>query len=173
MSAIESVRDRMSYMIVRGHRYEVIVLNVHAPKEEEIYCMCLVLYCVCKELGHVFNKFSKYCMKILLADFSAKVDKKDIFKPTVGNESLHKISNDNGVRVVNFTTFKKLSKVQYSHSVTYINLFEHFLMGRHKIKLSIFLETGDDIIVYLMSSHSWQQSMILTIIGGWQKLERD
>jgi hypothetical protein len=32
----------------------------------------------------------------------------DIFKPTIGNESSHEISNDNGVRVVNFATSKNL-----------------------------------------------------------------
>jgi hypothetical protein len=30
-------------------------------------------------------------------------------KSTIGNESLHKISNDNGVRVVNFATSKNLT----------------------------------------------------------------
>jgi hypothetical protein len=30
------------------------------------------------------------------------------FKPTIGNESLHEDSNDNGVRVVNFATSKNL-----------------------------------------------------------------
>jgi hypothetical protein len=39
-------------------------------------------------------------MKILLGDFNAKVGREDIFKPTIGNESLHETSNDNGVRVV-------------------------------------------------------------------------
>jgi hypothetical protein len=32
----------------------------------------------------------------------------DIFKPTIGNESLHETSNDNGVSVVNFATSKNL-----------------------------------------------------------------
>jgi hypothetical protein len=41
-------------------------------------------------------------MKILLGDLNAKVGREDIFKPTTGNESLHEISNDSGVRVVNF-----------------------------------------------------------------------
>jgi hypothetical protein len=36
-------------------------------------------------------------MKILLGDFSAKVGREDIFKPTIGIESLHEISNDNGI----------------------------------------------------------------------------
>jgi hypothetical protein len=44
-------------------------------------------------------------MKILL-DFSTKLGREDIFKPTIGNKSLHEISNDNGVRLVNFATSK-------------------------------------------------------------------
>jgi hypothetical protein len=47
-------------------------------------------------------------MKILLGDFNAKVGREDISKSTIGNESLHEISNDNGVRVVNFSTSKNL-----------------------------------------------------------------
>jgi hypothetical protein len=62
-----------------------------------------------EELERVFDKFPKYHMKILLGDLDAKVDKEDIFKPTIGNESSHEISNGNGVRLVNFATSKNLS----------------------------------------------------------------
>jgi hypothetical protein len=37
-----------------------------------------------------------------------KVGRENIFKPTIGNESLHQDSNDNGVRIVNFATLKNL-----------------------------------------------------------------
>jgi endonuclease/exonuclease/phosphatase family metal-dependent hydrolase len=47
-------------------------------------------------------------MKILLGDFNAKVGREDIFKPIIGNESVHEASNDNGVRVVTFATSKSL-----------------------------------------------------------------
>jgi hypothetical protein len=47
-------------------------------------------------------------MKILLGDFNTKVGTKDIFKLTIVNESLQEISNDNGVRLVNFATSKNL-----------------------------------------------------------------
>jgi endonuclease/exonuclease/phosphatase family metal-dependent hydrolase len=61
-----------------------------------------------EELERVFDKFPKYLMKILLGDFNAKVGKEYIFKPRIGNKSLHEISNDNGVRLVNFATSKNL-----------------------------------------------------------------
>jgi hypothetical protein len=47
-------------------------------------------------------------MKMLLGDFNAKVGREDIFKPAIGNESLHEVSNDNRVRPVNFATSKNL-----------------------------------------------------------------
>jgi len=52
--------------------------------------------------------FPKYHMKILLGDFNAKVGRENIFKPTIGNKSLHQESNDSGVRIVNFATSKNL-----------------------------------------------------------------
>jgi exonuclease III len=60
------------------------------------------------ELELVFDKFPKQHKKILWGDFNAKVGKGDIFNPTIGNESLHEISKNNGVRVVNFATCKNL-----------------------------------------------------------------
>jgi hypothetical protein len=47
-------------------------------------------------------------MKILLGVFSAQVGKEDIIKPTIGNERLHKISNDNKFRVVDYSHLKNL-----------------------------------------------------------------
>jgi hypothetical protein len=45
---------------------------------------------------------------VALYHSNAKVGREDIFKPTIGNESLHETSNDNGVRVVNFASSKNL-----------------------------------------------------------------
>jgi hypothetical protein len=75
-----------------------------------------------EELERVFDKFPKYQMNILLRDFNTRLDREDVFKLTTGKENLHEISNDNEVRVVNFATAKNVSKVQYSHIVTCINL---------------------------------------------------
>jgi hypothetical protein len=83
----------------------IIVLNVHVPCEDKSDDVKDSFY---EELGRVFDQFPRYDLKILLGGCNAKVGRKDIFKPTVGIESSHEISNDNGVRVVNFTTSKNL-----------------------------------------------------------------
>jgi hypothetical protein len=62
----------------------------------------------CEEPRHIFDQFPRYSMKILLGDFDAKVGREDVFKPTIMNESSHKINDDNGVRVINFATSENL-----------------------------------------------------------------
>ena len=78
---------------------------MHAPSEEKSDESKDSFY---EELEQVFDQFPRYHMKILLGDFNAKVGRENIFKPTIGNESLHQDSNDNGVRIVNFATSKNL-----------------------------------------------------------------
>jgi len=90
----------------------------------------------CEELEKVFDRFSKYYMRILLRDFSAKVRSENIFKPTIGNESLHQDNNDNGVGIVNFATSKiLLSSAQCSHTETFKSTPRPLLMGRLTTRL--------------------------------------
>jgi hypothetical protein len=57
-------------------------------------------------------------------DFNARVDREDIFRLTIGNKSLHKISNGNGVKVVGFVASKNLSQkyVPTLHPYIYLNV---------------------------------------------------
>jgi len=52
----------------------------------------------------VFDHFPKYHMKMLLRDFNEKFGREDIFKPTIGNDSIHQGSNEKSARLANFTT---------------------------------------------------------------------
>jgi hypothetical protein len=90
------------------------------------------------ELESVFDKFSKYHMKILLGDFNTKVGRKDIFKPTIWNDSLLEFSNYNGVRVVNFATSKNLTGRSTMFPHFSINKYTGCLqMGKPTIGLTI------------------------------------
>jgi hypothetical protein len=102
---VEFISHRLSYIILRGRWCNMIVLNVHAPCEDKGDDVNDSFY---EELGRVIYQFSRYDMKILLGDFNAKVGRENIFKLTIGSESLHEIRNDNGIRVVNFATSKNL-----------------------------------------------------------------
>jgi endonuclease/exonuclease/phosphatase family metal-dependent hydrolase len=109
----------MSYIILRGRWFHIIVLNGHARTEDKTDDVKDSFY---EELERIFDKFPKYHMKILLGDFNAKVGREDILKP-IWNESLHEISNGNGVRVVNFATSKNLivRSMMFPHS----NIHKH------------------------------------------------
>jgi hypothetical protein len=60
---VEFVSDRMSYIILRGRWFHIIVLNVHAPTEDKIDDVKDSFY---EELERISDKFPKYHMKILL-----------------------------------------------------------------------------------------------------------
>jgi hypothetical protein len=101
----------MSYIILRGRWCKIIVLNVHAPTED-------IKDMFCEELEQVFDKFLRDNMKILLEHFNAKVGMEDIFKPTIGNESLHEITNDNGVKSSQLCHIKKPYSQKYDVSTS-------------------------------------------------------
>jgi hypothetical protein len=60
----------MSYVILRGRWFHIIVVIVHAPTEDKTD---EVKESFCEELESVLHKFPKYHMKILLGHFSAKL----------------------------------------------------------------------------------------------------
>jgi hypothetical protein len=105
VKTVEVVSDRLSYVTLKGRWCDIIVLNVHAAFEDKDDVIKDSFY---GELEQVFDQFPRYHMKILLRDFNAKVGREDIFKPIIGNESLHEARNNNGFRVVNFATSKNL-----------------------------------------------------------------
>jgi hypothetical protein len=63
---------------------------------------------LCEELEQVFDHFSKYCVKILLANFNAQLGTEYVSKLTIGNDSLRRNSNDNDVGIVNFAMSKNV-----------------------------------------------------------------
>jgi exonuclease III len=80
VNRIEFVKDRVSYIILRGRWNNIIVLNVYAPREEKSDELKDTFY---EGLEQVFYNFPKYHMKIMLGDFNSKVGRENIFKPTV------------------------------------------------------------------------------------------
>jgi hypothetical protein len=116
---VEFVSDGMSYITLNG-RWCDIVLNVHAPNEDKDDD---IKDSFDEELEQIFNQFPRYHIKMLLGEFNAKVGREDVFKSIIGNESLHEVGNDNGVRVVKFATLKNL--IVESTTFPHCNIHKH------------------------------------------------
>jgi len=84
-------------------------------------------------------------MKILLGDFNAKMGRENIFKRTIGNESLHQDSNDNGVRIVDFAPSENL--------VVKSTMFPH--RNIHKYTWTTPVGKTDNQIDHILIVRSW------------------
>jgi endonuclease/exonuclease/phosphatase family metal-dependent hydrolase len=157
-------------MVLRGRWCNIIVLNAHAPTEEKSDDSKDSFY---EELEQVFDHFPKYHMKILLGDFNAKLGRKDTFKSTIGNESLHQDSKDNGVRVVNFATSKNLVLKSTMFPLRNIHKYTRISPdGKNNNQIDHVL-IGDGIQVYSMCDLSGELTVILITIWCLQKLGKD
>jgi exonuclease III len=116
--------------MLRG-RWCGIILNVHEPTQDKIYDTKDSFY---KELERGLYQLRKYHVKILVGDFNANVVREDLCIPTIKNEILHDICNDDKDRVVNFATSKNLiARIQCFHVAKFIKTI--FLpMAKHTIK---------------------------------------
>jgi hypothetical protein len=87
-------------IFLRVHWYNIIASNAHTTCEEKNGDSEDSFY---EELERVFRYFPKYHIKILLVTFNVELGRDGGFKKTIGNESLHQDSNNNGVGIVNFS----------------------------------------------------------------------
>jgi hypothetical protein len=90
-------------------------MNVPAPSEKKSDNSHESFYEELQQICVIFN------MKILLGDFNAKVERGNIFKPTIGNEILHQDSNGDGVRIVKFATSKMLLRARCFRTETFVS----------------------------------------------------
>ena len=113
-------------------------------------------------------------MKILLGHVNTKLEREDIFKLTIGNDSLHQESNDNGFRIVNFATSKSvvvkttMFPHRNFHKYTWTspdgkthNQIDHILIDRrsHSSKLDVyfFRRADSDTDHYLVVANVWER----------------
>ena len=99
--------------------------------------------------------------------------RENIFKPSIGNESLHQDRNDNGVRIVNFATSKNLVVESTTFAHRNIHKYnwtspdgkthkqtDHILIDRRWnssiLDVRSFREADCDTVHYLMVAKLWK-----------------
>jgi hypothetical protein len=76
------------------------MICAHAPTEEK-----KVEYKeTCEKLDQIYHRAPAHDTKTIIGDLNAKIGQEEMFRPTIGEWSLHDISNDNGLRAIDFAT---------------------------------------------------------------------
>ncbi|KAF0773386.1 Uncharacterized protein FWK35_00003693 [Aphis craccivora] len=55
-----------------------------------------------------FEPLSDRKPKIIIGDFNAKIGKETVYRPTIGNDSLHDESNQNGNKLITFAAARNM-----------------------------------------------------------------
>lgn len=83
----------------------IFIINVHAPTENKDETDKDEFY---EKVARIYNETPGNTIKIIVEDFTAKVEKKTSFRPTIRMPSTHEISNNKGQRLVNFAISRKM-----------------------------------------------------------------
>jgi len=62
-----------------------------------------------EDIATIYDEAPGNTIKIILGDCNAKLEKETLFIPTIGIHSAHKISNNNGQRLINFAISRKMT----------------------------------------------------------------
>jgi exonuclease III len=98
-----AVNDRLCYIRIAGPIFDVIIINAYVPTEEKEEYLKNEFY---DDLEKIIDTTTNSCIKILIGDFNAKIWKEDMYRPTIGLNDLHDVSNDNGTRLINLCLAK-------------------------------------------------------------------
>ena len=132
------INERMCYLRLKAKWFSCTLINVHAPTNEKMEEVKEEFYNL---LEQNINQIANSDIKIPLGDFNAKVGKEDIRKPTIGNKSLHNETNNNGIKIIQFTISKGFNlrstfphkdihkETWYSADGRRVNQIDHFLIS--------------------------------------------
>jgi hypothetical protein len=83
--------------------FNITLINAHAPTEDAEDHIKENFY---DTLEKIYDLAPQHDIKIVLGDFKAKIGKETTFRPTIGKESLHEETNNNGLRLIDFASGK-------------------------------------------------------------------
>ncbi|KMQ82441.1 craniofacial development protein 2-like protein, partial [Lasius niger] len=99
------VNDRICVLRLKGTFYNTCIICAYAPTDTTDGSIKDTFY---DQLDATFDRCPKHDVKIVIGDFNAKLGKEDIYKGVVGPHSLHRITTDNGERLINFAASREL-----------------------------------------------------------------
>lgn len=93
------INERICVLRVRGKFFNYSMINVHAPHNERPEDEKDSFY---RQLERAYDQCPRNDIKIVIGDLNAQIGRENAFKPTIGGFSLHRETNENGMRLINF-----------------------------------------------------------------------
>ncbi|XP_063913213.1 craniofacial development protein 2-like [Zophobas morio] len=99
------ISERLSYIRLRSKYRKISLLNIHAPTEEKDLEVKTEYY---EELERGYVKIPKHDIKMVIGDANAMIGKENCYRPTIGKESKHQKTNQNGEKLIEFAEENKM-----------------------------------------------------------------
>ena len=118
------INGRMCILRIKGRFFNYSLINVHAPingseehVKETFYDGLEIAYEACP----------KHDVKIVLGDLNAKIGKEPAYRPTVGCCGVHEVTNENGLRLINFAASRNMviKSTYFMHKRIYQETWKH------------------------------------------------
>lgn len=112
------ISKRLAVLRIDTKTINIALICTYAPTEAADEDIKDTFY---EDLIQVYDKLPGNAIKIVLGDFNAKCGREIQFSHTLGKESLHDISNWNGLRLISFATGKymMISSTMFPHKKIY------------------------------------------------------
>jgi len=110
---LSSIRTKKTYIDLFIINIRFLIENSEEDVKEFFY----------DKLTRIYNNAPGNTIKIIIEDANAKIGKETYYVPTIGLESTHDLSNDNGVRLISFARSRNMviSSTTFPHKNIYIN----------------------------------------------------
>lgn len=143
----EPISDRICYMEFKCKWFNIVIVNCYAPTEDKSEEVKNAFY---DELDRVCDELPSGKPTIFIGDFNAKVGREKVYRPTIGMNSLHSESNENGNKLISFAAARNMviSSTMFPlkniHKQTWIspcgrirNQIDHIVVDRRIISRSM------------------------------------
>jgi hypothetical protein len=100
------ISDRICVLRMKGKFFNYSLISIYAPTNDKPDDMKDEFY---ESLDKAYGECPKQDVKIVIGDANAQIGRESFFRPVIGTESLHSVTNDNGLRLVTFAAARGMA----------------------------------------------------------------
>lgn len=99
------INERLCILRVKARFYNISIICIHAPTNDTDDEVKDIFY---EQLDRAYGSLPAHDMKLVIGDFNAKVGKEHTYAGTIGGHSIHNITTNNGMKMINFAAMRDM-----------------------------------------------------------------